>query len=119
MRAPLAATVLLTGGAMGWSWIFRGYAYLGAFALMGAGELGGAYFPNYMISISPLADGPRNLSILTLATLGASAGATAHGVLTDLFGFWTSFLFGISTALAALWLVLKLPSVRPRIESND
>ena len=35
---------------------------------MSAGELGGAYFPNYVVSISPPQSGARNLALLTLAT---------------------------------------------------
>ena len=66
IRAPLVTTVLLLAAAIVWGWSVPGYAYLLAFRLMGAGELGGAYFPNYAVSISSASSGVRNLSLLTL-----------------------------------------------------
>ena len=109
IRAPLIATVLLLGTAMLWAWVAPGYSYLFAFGLMGAGELGGAYFPNVLLSLSPLADGARNMSILNMASVVASPSPVLHGMLTDHWGFPASFALGIGTALAALWLVWKLP----------
>ena len=109
-RVPTIATVLLVGGAVVWACIVPGYAYLLAFGLMGAGELGGAYFPNYVISLSSPQTGARNMSLLALAIPVASISPLLHGVLTDLFGYSASFAFGITTAAVALWLVLKLPS---------
>ena len=109
IRAPLIVTVLLLGTAMLWAWVAPGYSYLLAFGLMGAGELGGAYFPNVLLSLSPLVDGARNMSILNLASVVASPSPVLHGMLTDHWGFQASFSLGIGTALAALWLVWKLP----------
>jgi MFS family permease len=109
IRAPLIATVLFLGAALLWAWAAPGYFYLLAFGLMGAGELGGAYFPNVLLSLSPLADGARNMSILNLASVVASPSPVLHGMLTDHWGFPASFALGIATALAALWLVWKLP----------
>jgi len=109
IRAPLIATVALLGSATLWASITPGYLYLLAFGMMGAGELGGTYFPNYVIAFSSTAAGARNQSLLILATPVASLSAALHGLLTDIFGFSGSFCFGMSTALLALWLVLKLP----------
>jgi hypothetical protein len=109
-QAPTIATVLMVGGAVFWGWAVPGYAYLLAFGLIGAGELGGAWFPNYVISLSSPEAGARNLSLLTLAAPLASISPLLHGALTDLFGYPASFAFGITTAAVALWLVLKLPS---------
>lgn len=116
IRAPVAATVILVGIATAWGWLIPGYGYLFAFALMGGGELGGAYFPNYIVSTSPLAAGVRNLSLLTLATPAASLGAVLHGALAEHWGFPASFLFAILTAIIALLLVHKLPA-RPSLEA--
>jgi MFS family permease len=118
IRAPVVATVALLGIATAWGWLVPGYGYLFAFALMGGGELGGAYFPNYVVTASPLAAGVRNLSILTLATPAASLGAVLHGALADHWGFPASFLFGTTTAALALLLVVKLPS-RPTIQGRE
>lgn len=110
MRAPVTATVLLLAGALLWAWLVPGYLYLITFGLMGAGELGGAYFPNYVVAISSTATGARNLSLLMLATPVASIAPALHGILSDTFGFPGSFLFGLTTAGLSLWLVLKLPA---------
>jgi hypothetical protein len=112
MRAPLLATVALAGGGMLWAWLVPGYANLLSVGFMGAGELGGAYFPNYMVSISSSEEGARSLSILTLATLAAGVAATVHGALTDIYGFHASFFFGIATAVAGWLVVTALPAVR-------
>ncbi|MBM3803770.1 MAG: MFS transporter [Acidimicrobiia bacterium] len=108
--APITTTILLVGGALVWAWFVPGYPYLLTFGMMGAGELGGAYIPQYALAVSPSELGPSNLSILTLATPVASISPVLHGVLTDLFGFKASFAFGIATALLALWLVTRLPA---------
>lgn len=112
IRAPLVTTIALLVAAPLWSWVAPGYLYLFAFGLMGAGELGGGYFPNYMVAVSPAAQGARNLALLNLATPVASASPVLYGVLTDAFGFSASFVLAGVTALAALWFVLKLPDGR-------
>jgi len=109
IRAPVTATVALVTVATIWGWFVPGYAYLLAFALMGGGELGGAYFPNYIISLSGPAVGVRNLSLLTVATPAASLGAVLHGTLASHFGFPASYLFGAVTGVLALLLVIRLP----------
>jgi hypothetical protein len=76
-----------------------------------AGELGGAYFPNYTVAVSSAERGARNLALLTLATPVASLSAVLHGAFTDLYGFSASFVFGIThspaRALAGLQATLR------------
>ena len=110
IRAPLVTTVTFLGFATFLGWVLPGYGYLFSFVILGGGELGGAYFPNYIVSVSPLSAGVRNLSLLTLATPVASLGAIVHGALADRWGFPASFLFGIVTAGLSLLLVLGLPT---------
>ena len=108
-RATLTATVALLGAAIIWAWTAPGYAYLIAFGLMGAGELGGGYFPNYAMAVSAPATAAVNVSILTLVTPMSSIAPVLHGALTDRFGFQGSFILGTITAVLALWLVGRLP----------
>jgi MFS family permease len=110
MRAPVVAAVLLVGGGLVWAWVAPGYAYLLAFGLMGAGELGGAYFPNYQVTLSTPATGARDLALQSLVSPVSGLAPAIHGALTDHFGFRASFAFGIFTAAAALALVLRLPA---------
>ena len=108
-RATLTATVALLGAAIIWAWLAPGYAYLLAFGLMGAGELGGGYFPNYAMSVSAPSTAAVNVSILSLVTPVSTIAPVLHGALTDRFGFQGSFILGTVTALLALWLVGRLP----------
>ena len=110
IRAPLVMTVLLVATGVLWAWTVPGYFYLFAFGLLGGGELGGAYFPNYIVSISSPASSARNLAFLTLVTPISSFAPAIYGALTDNYGFSASFVLGISIALLALWLVFRLPA---------
>jgi hypothetical protein len=112
MRPAVIGTVCLAGAGMLWALLAPGYAYLFAFGLLGAGELGGAYFPNYVASLSKVEAGTRNLAVLTLATPAVSFAPALHGYLTDRAGFQASFVFGIATALAAAALLIF--SARPK-----
>lgn len=109
MRAPMLGSVMLVGLGVVWAWIIPGYAFLAAFALIGAGELGGAYFPNYVVTVSSPEAGARNLAILTLASPLASLAPVIYGSLTELYGYAASFAFGIAITLPAVALVLMLP----------
>jgi hypothetical protein len=104
--ASQAASGLFAAGML-WAWMVPGAAYLGAFGWLGAGELGGVYFPNYALALTSLAAGPRVLAALMLATPVSSFAPALHGYLTDHFGFAASFAFGLATALGALLCVRK------------
>ncbi len=110
IRAPLVTTVLLVAAGILWAWTVPGYFYLFAFGLLGGGELAGAYFPNYVVSISSPATSARNLAFLTLVTPISSFAPAIYGALTDNYGFSASFILGVSIALLALWLVFRLPA---------
>ena len=112
VRMPVMLTVVLVGSAALWASMVPGLPYLFAFGLMGAGELGGAYFLNYALALSTPATGARNLSIVNLATPLSSLTPAFHGRLADRFGFLASFACAFGTALVALWLVARLPKTR-------
>jgi hypothetical protein len=101
----LAAIALLAAGGA-WAWLVPGAGYLFSFGLLGAGELGGAYLPNYVGLLSPATQAARNLPLLTLATPASSFSPVLYGARTDRYGFRASFAFGILTAAAALILVM-------------
>lgn len=109
IRSPVFGSVLLIGLGILWAWVVPGYAFLAAFALIGAGELGGAYFPNYVVTISSAEAGARNLSILTLASSIAALAPVIYGGITQFYGYAASFAFGILITLPALGVVLMLP----------
>ena len=107
LRKASQATSGLFAAGMLWAWMVPGAAYLGAFGWLGAGELGGVYYPNYALALTSLAAGPRVLAALLLATPVSGFAPALHGYLTDHFGFAASFAFGLATALAAVACVRK------------
>ena len=86
LRTSALAAIAFIGAGVIWGWLVPGYAYLFAFGLMGAGELGGMYIPNCTLALSSLANGTRNLSLLTLATPVSGVAPAVHGALADRFG---------------------------------
>jgi MFS family permease len=105
LRGGALGCIALLAFASAWAWATPGIVYLFAFALIGAGELGGAYLPNYVGSLSPPSESTRNFAIITLATPFSSFAPVLHGALTDHYGFPASFAFSFLTALLALALV--------------
>jgi hypothetical protein len=106
-RTAMLGTVVFVGLGLAWPFFTSGYGYLGAFGFMGAGELGGVYFINYVISISNPAHTTRNLALLSLVGPVSSVAPAIHGSLTDNFGFNASFTFGVVSAVAAIVLLLR------------
>lgn len=51
-RVAVMMTSLLLALGFIWGWTMPGHWFLLAFAMMGAGELGGAYIPNYVLEFS-------------------------------------------------------------------
>ena len=113
LRAGLAGCIALLAAGCGWAWLVPGAGFLFAFGLLGAGELGGAYFPNYVSSLSRPTESTRNIAIMTLATPVSSFAPVMHGYLTDRFGFTASFAFGIATAAVSLLLLLRSKREEP------
>ncbi|MBL8218884.1 MAG: MFS transporter [Bryobacterales bacterium] len=105
LRAGALGCIALLILGSGWAWTTPGIVYLFAFALIGAGELGGAYLPNYVGSLSAPSESTRNFAIITLATPFSSFAPVVHGALTDHYGFPASFAFAIITAGVAFVLV--------------
>ena len=108
--------MLLLAASVLWGWLIPGYLYLIAFGLMGAGELGGSYFPAYLVAICPSATSTRNMSILMLGSSLSFIWPTTHGALADNFGFQASFIFALAAALFSLLLIAQLP--RAKATSN-
>lgn len=112
LRTSVMTTSLLLVAGTVWGWATPGYAFLLAFGFLGAGELGGAYIPNYGVSLSQPETTARNISLLTLAQPVSSFSPALFGFLADHFGFGASFLFGLAMAVAAVWLTLRIREVK-------
>ncbi|MCX6623419.1 MAG: hypothetical protein NTY38_20615, partial [Acidobacteria bacterium] len=110
LRAAVLGVMALDCAGMIWPWVVPGYPFLFAFGLLGAGELGGGFIPNYGVTLVPSAIGARTLAVLTTAAPLSSFAPAVHGYLADSFGFSWSFGFGLATTIAAAMLVLKISS---------
>ena len=108
-RTAMLATVVFVGLGIAWPFVSWGYGYLAAFGFMGAGELGGVYIINYVISISNPAHTTRNLALLSLvAPVSSFAPAVHRGGLSRWPG--ASLRAGRQTARAATPPVARDPA---------
>ena len=112
-KAGAVVTTLLTVAGLFWLLGITGKAYMVTFALFGAGELGGLYYPNYCVSASRPQYVKRNVSLISLFMLPAAAVPVMHGAISDHWSFHAGFWVALATGVAALVLVLALPHRRP------
>ena len=93
------------------------------FGILGAGELFGVYYPNYILNCSPPSQMRRNMALANLLTMPVGFAGVLYGSISDTlgsqdkkFGFQMSFVAAMVIITAAILLVLfGLPS-RPRPE---
>jgi hypothetical protein len=104
-RAGAIACISFLAAGAAWAGVVSGPGYLFAFGLLGMGELGWVYLPNYVIALSPVESGPRNFSILLLSNPAASFAPVLLGALTDHFGFAASVWFALGASVIALYLI--------------
>ncbi len=105
--ALMAVTVVIVAGSF-WALLVTGVPYFLCFALLGTGELAGAYFPNYCLSASTVETGARNLAILSIFASLAGVGAAVHGLLADIWGYPASIAAAGLMAAAALFLIGRM-----------
>ena len=115
LRLSALTSSALLGASVIWAWTVPGYGYLFAFGLIGAGQLGGTYFPNFVALLSSPEAGPRNLSLIQMAAPAAFFGPAVHGWLLDEWGFPASFIFGLAAAVLSMLLVT---AIRDRAQPN-
>ncbi|MBI2824051.1 MAG: MFS transporter [Planctomycetia bacterium] len=108
----LVATGMCLAGIL-WALIVPKPWFLLSFGLMGAGDLCGVYFPNYVMTSSPVDKVRRNIAYLQLMTMPASFAPAAFGAISDAYGFKASFLAAAAMAGTSLAIVaLRLPARR-------
>ncbi len=105
---PKAGLLVTTGvcllGVL-WALTVPGRWYLLSFGLLGAGELFGVYFPNYIVTCSAPSRIRENVAYTTLLTFAVGFGGGGFGVIAELFGLRTSFIVASVILAAALMLV--------------
>ncbi len=121
-RASLFVTTGLLITGVIWGMTVTGSAFLLAFGFLGAGELMGAYYPNYVFCCSPALIVRRNMAITNMITLtvgiapmifGALADAVRRATASEQSGLQASFVFALALLFAGVLIVLVTLPARP------
>lgn len=118
-RATLIATtsILLTG--MLWALTSSGWWFMATFGLLGAGELFGAHFPNYVASASRKRYVRLNMAFLTALSALIGFSSLAFGIISDQYGRIASFYLAAGMLVAALVMIGLLLPADPTPTTND
>jgi len=131
-RTHPKAGMLVTGGfclaSVAWVSLVPGRWFLLSFGLMGAGELFGVYYPNYILSCSPKEKMRRNMAFTSMLNMPAGFAPLLFGFIADTvgaaadnkkFGFQVSFLVAAAFLIAALLVVQLMLPARPQPQEPD
>lgn len=110
-RATLLATTSILLMGMIWALTSSGGWFMLTFGLLGAGELFGAYFPNYVATASEKPFVRINMAYLSVLSSVIGFSSLAFGAISDHFGRLASFSVAAGLLVFALLLIgLLLPS---------
>jgi hypothetical protein len=120
----LLSTAALTAAAVIWAMFVPGEAYLISFGILGAGELMGVYYPNYILGCSPKSQMRRNMAFASLITVAVGFAPQLYGAISDSFGPQQRMLglqasFAASVAITASGILLVLLGLPPRPRPRD
>ena len=115
-KAATLATGLIGIAGVCWALLVPGKWFLIAFGLLGAGELYGIYYPNYILSCSRPEHVRRNMAFAAMLPMPASIAPVLFGWLSDNFGHHYSMLAALLILLASVTLVLVGLPAKPRPE---
>jgi hypothetical protein len=113
-RAGILVTSIVFLSSQIWAMFITGPAYLIAFGLYGAGELVGAYAPNYLVSASRKDDLRKTTAFMTMLMAPAAPVGYLYGSIVDAskMNHWTAFGmdsatlgFRLSFALCAIFIL--------------
>jgi MFS family permease len=119
-KTLLVVTAALMLAGVGWALVVQGQWYLLAFGLLGAGELSGVYYPNYVVDCSPNSKMRRNIALLNVVVIPAGFAPLIYGYISDVFGqtdktygFQMSFVASMAIILGTILLVMVALPRRP------
>ena len=120
-KAGMIFTGFLCLAGVIWAGVSEGWWYLLSFGLLGAGELYGVYYPNYILSCSSPSKMRRNMAIANMLPMVASPAGMMYGAVSDRFGYHASFSASLCIIVATLLLVMLMLPRRPtpRAEEMD
>src|SRR5262249_36557000 len=109
-----------------WALLVPNRWLLVSFGILGAGELFGVYYPNYILGCSPRSQLRRNMAFTSLITMPVGLAAVLFGMISDTlgatdrkFGFQASFVASMLLIVAAIGLVLIALPARPRPQEPE
>jgi hypothetical protein len=125
-RTLLVTTAVIVGVGVTWALAVPGTWYLLCFGLLGAGELFGVYYPNYILGCSPKSKMRKNMALTSLITTPVGFSAVIYGSVSDKlgvgdrkFGLQASFVLSLTLLALAIALVLVALPARPRPRDAD
>jgi MFS family permease len=119
----LIATATLTLSAVIWTLVVPGKWYLAAFAILGAGELFGVYYLNYIVGCSAPEQMRRNIGFASMATMLVGFAPVMYGAISDAFepdkkfGFQMSFVAASALLVTTITLVATTLPAQPKPRS--
>ena len=112
-KTMLLTTTLILVIGMCWVLSVTGSWYLISFGLLGAGELFGAYFPNYIATSSSKSQVRANVAYLGLVGSFVGFASVLYGAISDRWGRIASFHTATGILLAAMILMAAVLPSRP------
>lgn len=110
-RATLLATTAILIFAMGWVLNVPGWLYLLSAGFLGAGELFGAHFPNYIATASSKSQVRLNIAYMNLMAALVGFASIAFGEISDRYGRIASFYTATLVLVFAMgFIILVLPA---------
>jgi hypothetical protein len=112
-RAPVLATTALLLVGIAWVLGSSGYWYLLSAGLLGAGELFGAYFPNYVVSASSKSTVRANVALLNLLGSFVGFASVGYGLISETYGRTATFYSAGGLLILSVGLILATLPPRP------
>jgi hypothetical protein len=118
-KATLVATTGLLLLGLGWALKATGWWYLVTIGWLGAGELFGAYYFNYISTASAKSQVRVNIAYVNLLTIVVGFAAVMYGQISDHYGRIASFYVASGILVFALLLVVFTLPARPTPNENS
>lgn len=120
-RAAMLATTATLLVGMGWALNSTGWWFMATFGLLGAGELFGVYFPNYVATASEKKFVRVNIAYLSVLSGLVGFSSLAFGAIAEAYGRIASFYVAAGVLAFALLLICVLlpPDPTPREKAPE
>lgn len=125
-RSLLLATAGLIFAGVLWALVVPGPWFLLSFGILGAGELFGVYYPNFILDCSPKSQLRRNMVFTGMITVPVGFAPILFGLIADsvgrvnkTLGFQASFVVSLAVLAGAMILVRSALPARPSVADEE